>query len=521
MNKEIRRFALLALCLSFILVAVAQASAQNPQQRPPEYNELVAASQIKDAAARLTEFERIKAAYPASRFMTVIDRYIFNTKIELAGGLDAVLALQKDFLAGAKGPARVQNPYIAADQILSHPKLKTFDGAAVLKAVLNYRDETLKASAEPDAFQGIPTSQQGAFKTFAVTGFEILAAQAYLNTGDTARAMTALETFKKEGGAADANYFYTLGMALNMTGRTKEAYNAYLSAAADNHPEALTAARDLYAKINGKTDGFDTALEAKVKEPPFVPEPFKAPADWKGRTVLAELFTGSECPPCVGADLGFDGLIESYPVKYLAILEYHLPIPRPDPMMNAATKTRQEYYGVNSTPTVVIDGEKDNSGGGPRSFAETKFKQYKAAIDGRLGAVPEAVLKVKAAHKGDTVSVEFDPGRIPAGAEYHVALVQGEEKCKGSNGLMFHKMVVRDIVTVDPAGAKTVAFDLAASEQRADQYLTDFEITNKRFQGFKFPERHDKIDRGRLRIVFFAQDKATKKILNAAVADVK
>jgi thiol-disulfide isomerase/thioredoxin len=44
--------------------------------------------------------------------------------------------------------------------------------------------------------------------------------------------------------------------------------------------------------------------------------------------VLAELFTGSECPPCVGADLAFDGLVEAVPAKYLAVLVYHLPIPR-------------------------------------------------------------------------------------------------------------------------------------------------------------------------------------------------
>jgi tetratricopeptide (TPR) repeat protein len=522
MENSIRRSAVFALCLFLVLTVTTPplARAQSPQ-RPPEYREVAAASRIQDAAARLKEFERIKAAYPASQLMAAIDRFILTAKIELATTLNEVLALQKTFLTEAKGQARIRTPFAAADQILSHPKVKTFDKAAVLAAVLEYRDRTLKASTEPGAFQGIPDDQQGAFKNFFVTGFGILVAQAYINAGDADKAMAALEAFKKEGGTPDAAYYYSLGLALNAAGRAKEAYDAYLSAAVDNHQEALAAARDLYAKINGSPDGFEAALEARAREFPYVPEPFKAPAGWMGRTVLAELFTGSECPPCVGADLGFDGLIETYPAQYLAVLEYHLPIPRPDPMINGASKVRQEYYGINSTPTVVIDGEKDASGGGPRSSAQGKFRQYKAAVDGRLAAAPDTVLKVAAVRSGETVKVEFSAGPAAAGAEYQVVLVQGEEKYKGSNGLVFHKMVVRDIVSVIPAGAKTVTFDLAACEARADHYLTEFENTNRRFQGFKFAERHHKIDRGRLQVVFFAQDLTTKRVLNAAVADVK
>ncbi len=520
MRNSVRRLAVLALCLAVVSTVLAQSRPQNPQ-RPPEYNELVAANQIKDAVARLKEFERIKAAYPASRFMAAIDNYIFNARVELAESLVAVLALQKESLAAAKGPARLQGPLIAADQVLTHPRLKTFDKAAVLAAVLSYRDLALKASAEPDAYEGVPVNQRETFKSFAVTGFGILVAQAYLNAGDAAQALAALEAFKKEGGTADDSYFYTLGETYGKLGRTKEAYEACLAAAVDGHEQALASAREFYIKLNGKADGFEAALEAKGKALPYVPEPFKAPAGWKGRTALAELFTGSECPPCVAADVGFDGLVETYPAKYLAVLVYHLPIPRPDPMINAATKKRQDYYSVSSTPTVFIDGEKDATGGGPRGLAEAKFKQYRTAVDGRLAAAPEAMLTVKAVRSGDAVKVDFDAGRAVPGAEYQVVLVQGEEKYKGSNGLEFHKMVVRDIVTVDPAAVNTASFDLAASELAADLYLTDFENTNKRFQGFKFPERHHMIDRSRLRIVFFAQDGATKKVLNAVVADVK
>jgi tetratricopeptide (TPR) repeat protein len=521
MKRNVRSIAVWTFLLVLGLAAAGRIFAQDRQGRPPEYQELVAATRIQDAAARLKEFERIKAAYPQSRFMSSIDMYILSAKVELAGILDEILAIQKDFLAGVKGPMRLQGQMIAADEILTHPKLGTFDKAAVLAAVLGYRDAAVKIAEDPSAFEGVPPARRESFKSYVVTGFSLLVAQARLNAGDTAEAMAALDGYKKEGGMTDGPYFYTLGGVLEKMGKTEEAYKAFLSAAAEEYEDSVERARTLYTKLNGKADGFEAALEAKLKALPYHPEPFTAPAGWKGKAVLAELFTGSECPPCVGADMGFDGLIETYPTKYLAVLEYHLPIPRPDPMMNPATKARQEYYDVNSTPTVVIDGDKKMIGGGSRGMAEGKYKEYKAEIDARLGAEPSVALKVQAVRAGDTINVAYDFDKAVPGAEYDIALVQGEEGYKGSNGLLFHKLVVRDIVAVDPVAAKKASFDLTASELATDQYLTNFENTSTRFQGFKFAERHNKIDRTNLEVVFFVQDKASKKVLNAVVAAVK
>ena len=520
--KKMNFRAMVALIIALALAISVQAGAGGQRQQPPEYKEVVAASRIMDAAARLKEFERIKSVYPNGEMMEIIDQYILTTKIEMAGTLDAILALQKDFLAKGKGPARLQNPFMTADQILQHPKLKTFDKAKVTAIVLQYKEEALKAAGEAETYQGIPQDRQKYFKSYFVTGFEIPVAQAYLNADDAARAMAALDAYKKDGGASDAQYFYTLAGIYDKMDKAKEAYEAYLTATVENYEDAAARAKALYIKINGKADGFEAQLEAKLKSIPYHPETFKVSAEWKGKTVLAELFTGSECPPCVGTDLGFDGLIEAYPAKYLAVLEYHLPIPRPDPMMNPAAKIRQDYYGVNSTPTVVIDGDKKMIGGGNRSMAEGKFKEYKTEIDARVIDAPVVSLKARASRAGDTVNVEYEIDKPAPGAEYRIVLVQAEEKYKGSNGLQFHKLVVRDLVTVDPAAAtKQAAFDLAKSEQATAEYVTEFERTYTRIQNFKFAERHHKIDRQGLKVVFFAQEKESKKVLNAVVIDVK
>ena len=127
--------------------------------------------------------------------------------------------------------------------------------------------------------------------------FGIRVAQAYLNAGDEAKTAAALDAYLKDGGAPDALYWYTRGASLALLGKLPEAYDAFLSAAAENYEDSAIKAKALYAKINGKEDGFEAALEAKLKSLPYHPEPFKPAADWKGKAVLIEIFTARSAPP--------------------------------------------------------------------------------------------------------------------------------------------------------------------------------------------------------------------------------
>ena len=507
--------------LFFTLAAAGAFAAQERQTPPPEYKEIVAAYNIPAAAARLKEFERIKTAYPNSQFMEAIEASIVVAKVELAPTLDAVLALQKDAMDKGRATARIQNPVVMAIQLLRHPLVGTFDAARVLEVIQAYKKEAIAAAADPASFEGIPAEQRGFLKTQVLNAMDLTLARAYLNAGDSGQAAATLEAYRKAGGPASANYEYMLGCVREMTGKVQEAYEAYLAAAVDSFEDSVARAKALYTKIKGSPDGFEAALAAKIAALPFTPEPFKAPADWKGKVVLAELFTGSECPPCVAADIGFDALMETFPEKYLAVLVYHLPIPRPDPMMNPATEAREAYYGVNSTPTVVIDGERTGSGGGNRAMAEGKFAEYRAAIEPLLSSLPAATPSVRAVRTGDKVVVSFDLGQAVPEADYTLALVQAVEEHKGGNGIVYHKMVVRDLLTVEPKGPRSASFDLAASEKKTDAYLTDFERTYTRVPNFKWPVRRSAIARDGLKVVLFVQDRAGKKVLNAAVADVR
>ena len=153
-------------------------------------------------------------------------------------------------------------------------------------------------------------------------------------------------------------------------------------------------------------------------------------------------------------------------------------------------------------------------------MSEGKFKEYKAAVDPLIKKAPEVDLQVQASFHGSIINVNYNFSKAVPGTDYHVVLVQGEEEYQGSNGLKYHKMVVRDLITIDSSAAKTTRFDLSASEQATDSYLTEFAKTYKRIPNFKWSVRHNKIARKGLKVVFFAQDKVSKRVLNAVITDV-
>jgi thiol-disulfide isomerase/thioredoxin len=508
------------LCLCLGLGSGIGLAAQ--QAPPPEYAELEAAEGIADLSARIKEIGRIKAAHPKSPIMGTIDSALLGAVSENAATLKDLVAAQGKIINAYKGkeahralPLVAMAPYY----IVHHEKAADFPKPALLSAVEGYRAKMAKLMADPKALDAIPAEAREAIVGHFRTLVDLSMAKAQLMNGDSKGALSTLEAYGKAGGARDAYFNRLLGDALLDQKRDAEALEAYRSAIIEGDTESMERARAIHVRLNGDAESFDEGMEKRMARLPFHPEEFRVPEDWQGKVVLAELFTGSECPPCVGADLGFDGLIEAYPSKYLAILEYHLPIPRPDPLMCFGSKKRQEYYDIKGTPTVVIDGAKLAPGGGGRQAAEQLHRQYRAEIDGRLGQAPGVAIEGNAYYKDGrvTVSCEFS-GTVP-GTQKYAVLVQDEEKYMGGNGIVFHKMVVRHFIPLPGMDKMTITFDLADIERRLHEYVTEFEDTNERFKGFKFPVKHNKITRGGLRVVLFVQDQATKQVLNALVAE--
>src|SRR5206468_734917 len=90
---------------------------------------------------------------------------------------------------------------------------------------------------------------------------------------------------------------------------------------------------------------------------PFKPDTVAARKGKNNRMVVLELFTGVQCPPCVSADIAFDALLKTYKSSDVILLQYHLHIPGPDPLTNKDSEARSKFYGVQGTPTMVLDGK--------------------------------------------------------------------------------------------------------------------------------------------------------------------
>lgn len=515
-----------AVCFAVTILLAGgglRSSGQNPAPgRAPETPEILKAERIADPAARLKELLRIKAAYPGSAQAARLESDILESRIDLASTVEAVLALQKPGVGQGRGTARMTSFFQAAARVLDHPRFSGFEPDRVLAGVLKYRARAERAAAEPETFASMPDPEdRRLFVARVLRDFLIIVARARANAGDGAQAAAALDEYRAAGGDAGPEYFNASGDACAVLGRVRDAYGFYLSAAIENQPGAAEKARAAYAAIHGDDEGFESRLDRLRSALPFRPEPFTPPKRWRGKTVLLELFTNSENPLCLASDLAAAGLGEAYPDRYLVLLEYHVPLPRPDPLMNPAAETRRDQYRVTTTPTAVIDGGIRIFGGGTRAMAESRFKQYKSAIDGSLREEPDLRLKARASWTGGGVEAVISSNRKRPGAEHYVALVQDRERLKGSSGTIVHRFIVRDLVRIDPALGKSVAFDPAAAGRTADAFLTEFERTGAPEPGFQFADRRTKVDRDGLRIVYFVQDQGSRRILNAVVAEVE
>jgi len=505
-----------------VLLLALGAALALPQQgtRHPEYREIIAAQKIGDPAARLKEFERIKAAFPQSTMMTTLDGLIRNLKISLCSSLDEVREIQMAGVGKGSGISRAAAWFNAAMEIINHSKLASFDKDAVVKTILAYQSEVARLAQSKLYLDSLSAGERPFLDEFT-NNLRIAAALAYLNAGDTVNAASALSAYRAAGGAANAMFVYAEAETAAKTGKDADALAGYLAAAVENYEDAGEKARAAWIKVHGSPEGFVNALRTEKMRMPFAPKEFPAVENWQGKTVLAELFTGVECPTCLSSDFGFAGLIDTVPVRYLAVLEYHLPLPRPDPLINPASRARREYYGVTTTPAAFFDGHPVLAGGGSgRAKAGEKYDLYLAEINARVKQTPATLLDATAVRNGDTVTVDVSIENPVATAEICVALVEREVLYEGGNGVLLHRMIARDLKTI-PAEAPKAVFDLAAIEKTAEEYLTAFEKFYDKIENFKFAERRTRMSREALRAVVFIQDKNTKKVYNAFSLDVK
>ncbi len=321
----------------------------------------------------------------------------------------------------------------------------------------------------------------------------------------------------------------------------------------------------LFREVGGGSDeGLEAELDRRYLEanpPPFMP-PSRKPVT-AGHTALLELFTGSSCLPCVGADLAVDALLTAYHRDELVVLEWDEHVPRPDPLANPASVARAEVLGVGNTPAYFLDGRRMAVYGGTRDGAAEVYTGLTRLVDTQVKRSSGVALSVTATQDagghvrvaaetktaeeihlrqvtadesapwpGDSIAVAeraHTDAAFPPQLVINFALVEDNVRYSGENGVRFHQAVVRATAS-EPAFGLLLhpgrtenfqpAFDLAVTKQSLTEYLRHFEGSNEQFGPVRFLSQEVSLTPARLGVVAWVQDTRTHRVVQAASVPV-
>jgi hypothetical protein len=256
-------------------------------------------------------------------------------------------------------------------------------------------------------------------------------------------------------------------------------------------------------------------------------EPFAGRKGTSKRAVLVELFTGAQCPPCVAADLAFDALGKTFKAAEVVRLQYHLHVPGPDPMTNADSEARAEYYSqvVKGTPTALFNGKPAAAGGGSREDGPEKYAEYVGVLEPLLETPAKAHVKATAKRDGAKVVVNVEasaPEDAGDKLRLRLALVEEQVSYTGGNKLSQHHHVVRafpggvegEKLAAGKPFSKNVTVDLDQVRKELRDYL------KKANEDVPFPTKDRPLDLKNLRVVAFVQNDATREVLQAVQVEV-
>jgi hypothetical protein len=258
---------------------------------------------------------------------------------------------------------------------------------------------------------------------------------------------------------------------------------------------------------------------------PFKPKAYGGRAGDDNRVLLVELFTGAQCAPCVAADVAFDALLQTYKPLDVVFLQYHLHVPGPDPLTNADSEKRSDYYDIEGTPTFYLNGQTGPVAAGSRQSSRQGYARLEAKINEELKSETKTKLKLTAQRTGDKIDLTAEVSGLESlGDKVRLRFVVVEEVVRylGRNGQRLHHHVVRSFpggvegVKLDkPASKHTASVSIAELAKSLDNYLTT--ANTKR----PFIDDERPLNLKHLKIVAFIQNDDGKQVLQAAQVDVE
>lgn len=318
-----------------------------------------------------------------------------------------------------------------------------------------------------------------------------------------------------------------LGQLYEKMDKQRRAWSRFLQAAitADAGPEGMKGLERI-ADAQGITTPYDVdemerAIEGRI--PAFEPASVYAREDGTkpSRTVLAELFTGAHCKPCGPADLAFDGLLAHFAHGEVAIIEHHLHIPAPEPLVSPAAMERGREMGVRGTPTVVLDGVERIDAGGRIAQAGASFRKIRDAVEKRLEEETPWTITIEGQLEGEELAVDaVVHGPAADGLRLNLYLCEKKVLFPGASTIVLHRFVNRYELTLggarleSEAGARRVSRSVILPDVTFE--LEDHLDQVEQQAGRPFPMRPVAISPKQVAVVGFLQDRGGA-ILQAAV----
>lgn len=549
------RTVLFALSFAFALTtALAQSNESNTpaaRETPPDVKAYQDANRIAGATEKIAALEKFKKDFPdspsvQSANMSILSALAATTpvpKARVEETIKAILATAKDKKEKGSRSERIADTLLANHALLNDAEKyakASVDSMKEAEYIADQKAQFAKFAASAHGEKApTPPSDQELKKRFSQSRAARLATLGRIEfeLGKTPAALKALS----EAHAADRSLpgaEGTLGEIAVQKGDYAKALEYLVSArlAGQAAPTTVAALATAFSKTHdGATAGLDAYLDSEYRK--RFPDPLHLdayrPNDKRSdRLVLAEVFTGAGCPPCVGADLAFDAAMERYARKDVAIVMYHQHVPRPDPMTNNDTTARFKYYAIGGVPTYFIDGATVKYNGAGRDGTKGVWEHIQSPIEKDLDTAAEARIAVKASASGNAVKVSASVDRVKSESKdlkVQVLLLEKEITYSGENGVRFHPMVVRamggkedDGFALDPSSPAPVEqdWDLDRLSASLKTQLDSYEAKGHRGSSFKFIEKKYQIDRANLAVAIFVQDVKTKHVLQAAFVDL-
>ncbi|SPF34420.1 conserved exported hypothetical protein [Candidatus Sulfopaludibacter sp. SbA4] len=513
--------------------AAKPAEEKKAPETPPDLKAYREATKETDPEKKIAALEKWKADFPESNMKDSADSAILNTLVtKLPSQETRIREFAAQMYKHAAEKDKGATAYDIADDFLTaNLLLKEAEGYAkkaleTMRLSTYLRDQLARYEKRKEK----PPSSEELHKRFRESRAPRLAVlgRLELKLGHEAKGQKLLED-SYAGNPNNGAVLSELGVLAAKSGDEQKAFEYLVPAKLSGRAtkEAGAAFEDIYKKRHiGSADGMEAMLDAEYHKRypnPVKVEPYKPTEKRSDRVILAEVFTGSGCPPCAGADIAFDAAMERYPHKDFAVLMYHQHIPRPDPMTTVETQARAKAYDVNGVPTFVIDGKKA-SGGGGRDYAQRVYDRFNKDVEKDLESPAEAHITIGASLGEKTVRVNARVVGVNSESKdlkVQMVLVEKELRFNGENGIRFHPMVVRSIQGFDLVGeGYQHSFDLDEISKAIKDHLDDYEAKGHRGESFQFAEKKYQIDRNDLAVVVFVQDDKTKHVLQAAYVDL-